>query len=450
LVGVGGWVRNGDGFGVPDLRAVLCNSSIRRELAGLGNTDDGHFGPLSVVAIGLVNAILGIDVTIEIEAGDIVITAILQMVEDWMHDVSVTEEAGLDGVENSLQSTADVVSSTLVHFLLASLNTLNILTKDEHVLLSNLLCDLDICTIHGTNNEATVHDELHIRSTRCFSTSRRNMLRKLRSWNDDLSGRNVVVWQEDDLEKVANLVIVVDLVADGSDQLDDGLGIVVTWSSLATNSYDSWDELVSSLILWSVKNGKISVNDVQNVHELSLILMYSLNLNIIKSIKWYIKSSVFLDPSLELSLVLSLDLNELVLESLISGVWSKLLKVFERSDPLIDTSESVTEQVGELWVAAMNPSSWSDTIGLVLKLTLIEVIELFENSLLEKFRVECCDTVDGVGADDGKVSHSNFLWPSLLDQTHSFDLLVITWVLLLQLADVQVVDLVDEFQVSWE
>jgi len=232
-------VRNGDGLGVPDLRAVLGNGSIRRELTRLGNTNDGHFSPLSVVTVSLVNTLLGFDVAVEIEAGDIVITTVLQMVQNWVHDLSITEEAGLDGVENSLQSATDVVSLTLIHLLLASPDTLNILTKDEHVLLTDLLCDLDICTIHGTNNEATIHDELHVRSTGSLCTCGRDMLGELGSWNDDLSRRNVVVWKENDLKKVSNLMIIVDLVTDSCDQLDDRLSIVITRGSLTTNGHDS-------------------------------------------------------------------------------------------------------------------------------------------------------------------------------------------------------------------
>jgi hypothetical protein len=96
-----------------------------------------------------------------------------------------------------------------------------------------------------------------------------------------------------------------------------------------------------------------------------------------------------------------------------------LSQVVESGDPLVDTTEGVTDELGELWVAAMDPSSWGDTVGLVLEFTWVELIELTEDSLLEEFRVEGGDTVDGVGADDDEVGHSDFLWPSFLDQGHS-------------------------------
>jgi len=95
-------MRNWHWFGVPNLGAVLGDRSIGGELAGLGHTEDGHLGPLSVVAVGLVDDLLSSDVAVEVEAGDVVVTTILQVIEDWVDDVGISEETGFDGVEDSL------------------------------------------------------------------------------------------------------------------------------------------------------------------------------------------------------------------------------------------------------------------------------------------------------------------------------------------------------------
>merc|ERR1712127_1133390 len=50
--------------------------------------------------------------------------------------------------------------------------------------------------------------------------------------------------------------------------------------------------------------------------------------------------------------------------------------------------------------------------------------------------VKGSDTVDGVRADNRKISHS--------------DLLVVTWVSLLQFLNVEVIDVVDQLQMSWQ
>jgi hypothetical protein len=97
-------------------------------------------------------------------------------------------------------------------------------------------------------------------------------------------------------------------------------------------------ELLSSLVNGSVQDCQISVNNIKNIHELSLVLMNSLNLNIINCINRNIVPSSILYPSLELLLVVSLDSDDLLLEGWVSGIRSELSKVLERSDPLIHTS----------------------------------------------------------------------------------------------------------------
>lgn len=248
------------------------------------------------------------------------------------------------------------------------------------------------------------------------------------------------------------MVVAVYLLGNGSDQLDESLGVVVTWSGFTTDADNSWDEAALSLVGWGVEDGKISMDDVEDVHKLSLVLMYSLNLDIEHDVLSArdIVAGPLLNPSGKLALVLLLDSDELVLELSVASVWHQLSQVVESGDPLVDTTEGVTDELGELWVAAMDPSSWGNTVGLVLEFTWVELIELTEDSLLEEFRVEGGDTVDGVGADDGEESHSDFLWPSFLDQGHSLDLVSVPWVLLGQLGDVNMVDQIDELKMSWQ
>lgn len=86
------------------------------------------------------------------------------------------------------------------------------------------------------------------------------------------------------------------------------------------------------------------MDDVKDVHELSLVFMNTLDLDIVKSVEWNIKSSLLLDPLLKLGLIGSLDSLELLYKVFVSGVWLKLLEVIKGSNPLIDSSESITDQ----------------------------------------------------------------------------------------------------------
>lgn len=128
------------------------------------------------------------------------------------------------------------------------------------------------------------------------------------------------------------------------------------------------------------------------------------------------------------------------MEGFITGIWFELVKVVKGGDPLVDTTKGITDKIGELWVAAVDPSSWGNTVGLVLDFTWVEVVEFLENGSFQELGVKGSDTVNGVRTDDTEISHSNLLWPSLLDETHSTDLLAISWVLLLELSNVDMVD----------
>ena len=179
-------------------------------------------------------------------------------------------------------------------------------------------------------------------------------------------------------------MVVVHLLRNRGDQFNDCLGVVVTWGSLSSDHDNSWHKLVLSLVSWSIENFEISMNNIEDIHHLSLVLMNSLDLNVIQSIDWDVISSLLLNPFGESHFVLVLDLDELVNESLVGGIWHQKLQVVQSGDPLVNSSKSVTNELREFWVAAMNPSSWGNTICLILELSWIESIKFREKSGLQK------------------------------------------------------------------
>lgn len=85
-----------------------------------------------------------------------------------------------------------------------------------------------------------------------------------------------------------------------------------------------------------------------------------------------------------------------------------------------------------------------------MDLAWIELIKLTEQSGLQEVRVESCDAIDSMRANDREVSHPHLLWPSLFDEAHSANLGRVTWVFLLQFGDVDVIDQIDEIHVPWQ
>ena len=129
---------------------------------------------------------------------------------------------------------------------------------------------------------------------------------------------------------------------------------------------------------------------------------------------------------------------------------SQLLEVVERSDPLVDATQSIAKQFRKSGVAAVDPSSWSNSVGLILKLSWVELVEFLENSLFQQLRMKGSDSIDCVRANNTQIGHPDFLGVAFLNEGQPLNLGTITWVLLLQFGQVNVVDQIDELHVSWK
>ena len=96
------------------------------------------------------------------------ITTVLKSVEDSMNNRSVTEETISNGIEDFLQSASNISSLPLLQCLSNLCHPINPVAEDEHILLSNLLSNLNICSVHRADDQGTIHDEFHIGRARSF------------------------------------------------------------------------------------------------------------------------------------------------------------------------------------------------------------------------------------------------------------------------------------------
>ena len=170
-------MRNWNWLDIPDLRAILRNGSVTTKLAWFGNTDDCHLTPLFIISVCVVCLVLSLYVRVEIEAGDIMISSITKRVNDWMNHGNITEESTLNGFENLSKSRSNISSLALIKFFSYPIDSLNPLSKNKHIVFSNLFGDLDIGSIHCSDDKASIHNELHVRGSWCLRSSCRDVLR---------------------------------------------------------------------------------------------------------------------------------------------------------------------------------------------------------------------------------------------------------------------------------
>src|SRR5512137_1245126 len=62
-------------------------------------------------------------------------------------------------------------------------------TEEEEILSAHFLADLDVGAIQGSDGERSVHREFHVSGSRCFFSSRRNLLGEIGSRVDVLAVR---------------------------------------------------------------------------------------------------------------------------------------------------------------------------------------------------------------------------------------------------------------------
>lgn len=57
-----------------------------------------------------------------------------------------------------------------MHLLLELVDLVNLRTKNKHVVNTHLLGDFNVGTVHGSDDETTIHNEFHIAGAAGFST----------------------------------------------------------------------------------------------------------------------------------------------------------------------------------------------------------------------------------------------------------------------------------------
>lgn len=75
---------------------------------------------------------------------------------------------------------------------------------------TDLASDLNVSTVTGTNDQTSVQHKLHVGSSRSLSSCSRDMLADIRCWRDNLTLGHIVVLDENNLQRVANVRIRVD------------------------------------------------------------------------------------------------------------------------------------------------------------------------------------------------------------------------------------------------
>ena len=127
--------------------------------------------------------------------------------------------------------------------------------------------------------------------------------------------------------------------------------------------------------------------------------MEPLNHDIEDRIDIDLDAAICQDPISESLLVLDLHMDPFLLEVGIRSLFGKGLDLRHVAEPFL-ASEVLLVDFCQAGVATTDPTTRGHTVGFVLELLGVHLVEILENQVLDEVGVDFSDTVDRVGADD--------------------------------------------------
>lgn len=150
------------------------------------------------------------------------------------------------------------------------------------------------------------------------------------------------------------------------DQANDLLGNVVSWSGLASEDLDTWNNLLA-ISRAHLLECKVAVDTSEGIHELSLVLVDTLDLNREERVRVDRDIERTFNVLGKADLVLVFDIVKTLDERSIFDLGLELAKLAGIGQPRI-AAESLRNELSKTRVALQQPSTEGDTVGDVFEL----------------------------------------------------------------------------------
>ena len=176
---------------------------------------------------------MGFDVAVEVVGDEVVVALVDDGVAQGAEAVRVAEPTALDGVKDFGEVRVEFEVAVGVG-VAEVFDVLGEVTEEEDVGLADFAGDLDVGSVAGADDQATVQDKLHVAGSTGFRACSGNVLANVRGRGDDFGLANIVVFNVDDLQKVPDVLIIVDDFANAANKVNNSLGHPVAGSGLAS------------------------------------------------------------------------------------------------------------------------------------------------------------------------------------------------------------------------
>ena len=351
------------------------------------------------------------------------------------------EEARTDEVNHAAEIIVLVVEVTRTIALSEKVrHFFNSEAEDEDVVVTDFFLHFDVSAIERTNRECAVQGKLHVTRARSFGTGGRNLFGEV-CCRDNLFGEgHAIVLEEHHLELALACRVSVDDGGDSVSKADDLLGHPVTRSGLTTDHDGARHDFLAVLQL------DVQVNGMQDVQELTLVFVDTLDLHVEERVHVDIHALRCLEVLGEAFLVLLLDSHEFLLELGVLRKLFELLEFIEILDPAF--ADLGGDEFRHSRVCLADPATRRHAVRLVVELFGPQFVEVLEERRLQEVGVERGHAVHGERTHDGEVGHADHLAAAFLDEAHAGEAVVVAGPLHADHAEEASVDFVNDLEVT--
>lgn len=250
------------------------------------------------------------------------------------------------------------------------------------------------------------------------------MLADVRCGYNDLTLADIVILDKDDLQEIANIRVVVYNLSNSTDtrsciskqsmtlgspwivlQPDDSLGHPVSRRSLSTNYRHTRCKLLAFLCAHFLDR-QITIDHTEDVELLTLVFVYTLNLDIEECGRVDADTVCLLDELCEANFVSVLDLLPFLAERLVVDIVLNLVEKGKIPQKLVRTKLG-SDQLREPGISLLEPAARRDTIRDIGELVCAEdVHEVLENGRLDEIRVKLSHPINLVRTNNYKMTQS--------------------------------------------
>ena len=207
-------------------------------------------------------------------------------------------------------------------------------SKDKGIFFSHFFYDLNIGTIHCTKRWCTIKHKFHISGSGSFFTCRRNLLRYIRCRKNNLSITYTIVFNKHYFNLSANAGIIIYYIRNTVDQFDNRFCTTVSGRSLCTKDKGMFYHIHLRMLFQLI----IQIHYMQNIKQLTFVLMKALYLYIKDGIWIHFNAVVLLDIICQTNFILIFDIHKLFQSTLIFCIRCKFTNFRQICDPTFSNS----------------------------------------------------------------------------------------------------------------